>query len=328
MWAPVLAAALTLVNTHTWIWGGPALNGPRVTWSSAAPTAVYSSRPVHRVWRAERVSVPPSVPDDPQFVYSVSQRITRLASSGSTTAFIRTVELRRTLKNTPGGPLRAQPIRGELWVRHGTRFRRAAGGVGRAIVVDADVDGRSVIYAEDGATNRVVLLRRGVLTSSPVDRYTCVRLAGRYAGWLEQNDAAASLYALRTLVVYDLARRQVALRLGPAPITDFDLAATGTVAFGEDPTPVGGPDGGIAWASVADPTAHYLSGNAIPFALRLAGSRVAFFTRDPSGNSLLLKSLDGKNTRRFDAAYGGFDFDGRRIAYLQSPKVIAVARIP
>jgi hypothetical protein len=320
MWAPVLAAALTLVNTHTWIERGPALGGARVTW--ATTTAVYTSRPVRRVWHAGRVSVPSSIQEDPQFSYSVSQGITLLTS----TAFIRTVELhRRPRCDCPGGPLRGQPIRGELWVRRAERFRRVSN---RAIVVDADVDGRSVVYAEHGALNRVVLLGRGVLASSPFVTYSRVRIAGSYAGWLEQNDAAATLYAGRTLVVYDLARQRVAYRLGPAPIASFDLAADGTVAFGEDPTPVGGPDGGIGWASLAHPTPHYLPGDALPFAVRLAGNRAAFFTRDASGNSLVLESLDGKRKRTFDAVYGDFDLDSRRIAYLQSPKVIAIARIP
>ena len=329
MWVPVLAAALSLVNTHTWIWGGPALNGARVTWASAFPTAVYSSGPVRRLWRAGRVSVPPSVPEDPQFTYRVDQRITRLVGAAQTTAFIRTVELHRSPKcDCPGGPIRGFPIRGELWARNGVRpFRRIAGGVGHPIVVDVDVDGSSTVYAEEGGLNRVVWLGHAVLTSSRQLTYPRVAVNGAFAGWLEHTGEYVGGYAIRRLVVYDLRANRIAYQLGPARITDFDLSRDGTVAFGEDPTPVGGPDGGIAWASVADPAPHYLPGDAIPFGLRLAAGRVAFFTRAPSGNALKLESLDGKRKTTFDAAYGGFDFAGHRIAYLHSPKVIAVSRL-
>jgi hypothetical protein len=44
------------------------------------------------------------------------------------------------------------------------------------------------------------------------------------------------------------------------------------------------------------------------------------------GGELLVRSLNGALLARVAAAYGDFDFDGIRLAYLDSPRVIAVAR--
>ena len=43
--------------------------------------------------------------------------------------------------------------------------------------------------------------------------------------------------------------------------------------------------------------------------------------------TLTVRTLAGGAVARLPAAYGAFDFDGRRLAYLKAPKVIAVARL-
>ena len=227
------------------------------------------------------------------------------------------------------------PFRGELWVRRGPgSFRRVAGGLHRPLVVATDIDASTVVYADEATVNRVVLLRRNaqpeVLTFSSELRYPRVAVAGQFAAWLEGNEKYVGGYPLRGLVVYDLRARRIAYRLAAAPIVSFDLAADGTVAFGQNPTPVGGPNGGIGWASLAEPRAHFLPGDAIPFRIKLAAGGVAFFTRICCPRDFfpfLIESLNGDVLSRRFAAYGDFDFDGRRLAYLRSVKVIAVDRL-
>jgi hypothetical protein len=337
MWVPLLAA-LT-ISTHTFIDGGPVFTGGDVLWSTATP-AVYSTGPVRRVWRPGRVSVPPDLRTDPKARYEASQLVTDLASSASTTAFVRTVGFRRIPEcvnaNPPclGGPLRSVPFRGELWVRRGSgAFRRLAGGLHRPLVVATDVDKSTVVYAEEGSVNRVVVLRRNgppeVLTSSPELKYPRVAVAGDFVAWLEGDERSFG-YPRRSLVVYDLRTRSIAYRLAAAPIVELDLAASGTVAFGQDPTPIGGPNGGIGWASLAEPQAHFLPGDAIPFRLKLAAGRVAFFTRiccPRDFSPFLIKSLTGDVLSRRSAAYGDFDLDAHRVTYLRSVKVIGVDRL-
>jgi hypothetical protein len=131
------------------------------------------------------------------------------------------------------------------------------------------------------------------------------------------------MYVPRTLVVYDLRARHVVYRLVAAPFADIDLAPNGTVAFGQDPTPVGGASGGIGWASVAEPWPHFLPGEAIPFRVRLGAGRIAYFTR----GTLVVQGLDGRIAAHRTAAYGDFDFDGHRLAYLHSVKAIRVDQL-
>lgn len=175
-----------------------------------------------------------------------------------------------------------------------------------------------MLYSDESA---VVLGR--ALASSPELEYPDVALAGHFAAWTEVPLGHNFMYRPRTLVVYDLRARHVAYRLDSAPFVDLDVAPDGTVAFGQDPTPLGGSDGGVGWASIAEPRPHYLSGNAIPFRIRLGAGRVAYFTR----GALVVQTLAGDVVARRQAAYGDFDFDGHRLAYLQSGKAIRVDRL-
>jgi hypothetical protein len=294
MIAPVVTAALAIA-------AGPALTGPHVTWSSFA-LSVYSSN--RRVWTAPHVEAP------------LFQRVGQIVASGRRVAFIRTVEFQRWCAPDDICPYRREVVQKDLWSGPPQGpFKR----VHHGLTLDVDVDGTRVLYSD---TFRVVL-GRGTVASSGTAEYPEVALAGRYAAWTEVPRGRNSLYEKRALVVYDLRAHRVAYRLEPASFVDVDLAADGTVAFGQDPTPVGGPDGGVGWASLAEPWPHFLNGNAIPFEVRLASGRVAFFTR----GALVVRELDGKVVKQQRAAYGDFDFDGHRLAYLRSPKSIGIARI-
>jgi hypothetical protein len=321
MWVPLLAA-LTLIQTHTWVGTGPALAGTRVVWGANAPApAVYASSPVRRIWRAPRVLLPADVRNDPFFDVRATQRISKIAASARRTAFIRQVDLQlipKCASQTPpcmAIPVRLKPFRWELWTgAPGRSFKH----VNRSFALDADVDGGRVLYSD---TSRVVLGR--TLVSSRDVEYPDVALARHYAAWTEVPRGKNFFYTPRALVVYDLAARRVAYRLDAAPFIDIDLAPDGTVVFGQDPTPVGGSDGGVGWASLAEPRPHYLVGNAIPFDVRTAGGRVAYFNRA----RLVVQKLDGALIALQQATFGGFDFAGNRLAYLSGPKEIAVTRL-
>src|SRR5438105_5053550 len=275
MWVPLLAA-LTLVPTHTWIRQGPVLAGSHVVWTSDAPD-VFEAAPFRRLWRAGSVSVPRGLPDDPRFSYSVGQDITALTASASTTAFIRTVQLYRVPRcgqEVPpclGVPVRAQPIRSELWAGGPKRsFRRVTVVSGKGIALDADVDGSTVAYtATANGASRVTLGRATVIASRDVD-YTHVAVAGRYIAWIQRTGPEHWPAPPSTVVVYDLAANRVAYTLGPhelghAVVSSLDLETDGAVAIASDPSPAGGCDGGVAWASIDQPRPHYLAGDAIPW---------------------------------------------------------------
>jgi hypothetical protein len=343
MWVPLLAA-LTLIPTQTWIRQGPVLAGSHVVWTSD-PASVYSSAPVRRLWRAGSVSVPRGLPKDPRFSYTVGQDISALTASASTTVFVRTVQLYRVPNcagTVPclGGPIRGDPIRSELWTAQAQgRFRRAAVVTGEGVALDADVDHSTLAYAETvHGEARVVIVRSGRTTTVAATRdvgYPHVAVAGPYVAWIQRSSLEHWPAPPSTVVVYDLAAHRAAYRLGPqelghAVVSSLDLQADGTVAIASDPSPVGGCDGGVAWASVAQPRLHYLSGDAIPWRVKIAVGRIAYFTRSciaPMPFRLVVKTVADHTLADGPTAYGGFDFDGHRLAYLQSPKAIRVARL-
>jgi hypothetical protein len=298
MLAPLLAA-LTLIPTHSWIRQGPVLAGPRVVWTSDGP-ALYASGPVRRLWRAR------------------SEDIGALAASAATIAFVQTVE----------------PLRRELWVRRSSGpFRRVTG---NAAALGVDVDRDTVAYAKtENRVSRVVAANAVVASSRDVE-YSHVAVAGHYVAWIERGSLERWPAPPSTVVVYDLAAHRVAYtldvdELGHTVVSSLDLEADGTVAIASDPAPAGGCDGGVAWASISQPRAHYLSGDAIPWRVRIAAGRIAYFTRTctaPTPFRLVVKTLADRTLADGVTVYGGFDFDGRRLAYLKSAKEIAVARIP
>src|SRR5438477_964245 len=287
MWVPLLAA-LTLVPTPTSIRQGPVLAGSQVVWTTDA-ASVYASAPVRLLWRAGSVSVPRGLPDDPRFSYRVDQEINALAASTSTAAFVRTVELYRIPMCAdapcPGVSPREQRLRGDVWSGPPTGpFRRIARGA-----LDADVDRNTVVYSEtSGGKSGIVVARpqaaRIQLTSEPDVEFPHVAVAGRYVAWIERSSVEHWPAPPATVVVYDLRTRRPAYTLGPQElghvvVSSLDLEVDGTVAVASDPSPAGGCDGGVAWASITEPRLHYLSGNAIPWRIKIAAGRIAFITR-------------------------------------------------
>jgi hypothetical protein len=283
-----LLAALTLIPTHTWIRQGPVLAGARVVWATDGP-AVYESAPVRRLRPAG------------------SADIAELAASASTIAFVQ---------------------RGDVWA--GPPFHRL--GAAR----DIDVGGTTVAYAQTGAGESRIVVGNATIAGSRDVEYSHVAVAGHYVGWIERTGLERWPAPPSSVVVYDLDAHRVAYaldvdELGHTVVSSLDLEADGTVAFASDPAPAGGCDGAVAWASVSQPRPHYLSGDAIPWRVRVAAGRIAYFTRSctaPTPFRLVVKTLGDRILADGVTAYGGFDFDGRRLAYRRSPREIEVTRIP
>src|SRR5919109_1933411 len=217
--------------------------------------------------------------------------VTDLAASASTIAFIQ---------------------RGDLWV--GPPFRS----VGAARTVD--VDGKTVAYAQtEVGVSRLVVGNAEVARSRDVE-YSHVAVAGHYVAWIERTGLERWPAPPSSVVVYDVAAHRVAYvldvdELGHTVVSSLDLAADGTVAIASDPAPAGGCDGGVAWASIAQPRPHYLTGDAIPWRVRIAAGRIAYFTRTctaPTPFRLVVKTLADRTVADGVTVYGGFDFDGRR----------------
>src|SRR5205807_242119 len=186
--------------------------------------------------------------------------------------------------------------------------------------------------------SRVGVVHSGRTTTVVTTRevgYLHVAVAGRYVAWIQRSRLEHWPAPPSTVVVYDLAAHRVAYMLGPqelghAVVSALDLEPDGTVATASDPSPAGGCDGGVAWASVAQPRPHYLSGNAIPWRVKIAAGRIAYFTRScvaPTPFRLVVKTVADQTLADGVVAYGGFAFDGHRLAYLQSPKAIRIDRL-
>jgi hypothetical protein len=262
MIAPVVFAALAIAS-------GPALTGPRVTWA-AHTFALYSSNPVRRIWKAPSVEAP------------LFQRVGQIAASAHRVAFIRTVEFQPPCPAGDICPYRRQVVQNDLWSGPPRGpFKR----VNHGLTLDVDIDGNRVLYSD---TSRVVLGRTLAFSSSV--EYPDVALAGHYAAWTEVSRGHNLLYVKRKLVVYDLRARRVAYRLDAAPFLDIDVAQDGTVAFGQDPTPLGGPDGASAGRRSPSRGATSFAGTRFP---SRSGSRTI-----ESRTSTAVTSSSGSSTAR------------------------------
>ncbi|HEX8206150.1 MAG TPA: hypothetical protein VF587_08835 [Solirubrobacteraceae bacterium] len=135
---------------------------------------------------------------------------------------------------------------------------------------------------------------------------------------------AGELVALRdgdeALVVRRRATGEELLRVNEAA-GSFDLGPDGTLAFVR-------ANGEPAWASPADPAVHPLPGGPATDVV-LAGDEVALRRKEGGFSRFQVVRLDGGFGSSHDASAteGGYDFDGRRIAYVRRPCTRAEVRV-
>lgn len=154
-------------------------------------------------------------------------------------------------------------------------------------------------------------------TDSSLPVVYAVRMAGRYVAWPESPPAVSGT---TDLVVYDRVADHEAYRLTET-VAAFDVQEDGKVAF----TKVEQGDGhhaAIAWASQAEPTAHVIGAATGYPEIRMAADRVAVSSAvAPDSRDFRVLTLAGEETAHTvtEAAIGGFDFDGSRLASASRP---------
>lgn len=174
---------------------------------------------------------------------------------------------------------------------------------------DSDIDGTRVV----GGCAELVDLATDApprrLTEASVAR---LRIAGNFVAWVETPSVSDER---NHVVVYDLAAEQIAYRVDPGGrVGDLDVQDDGTVVFALD------RDGStrVATSSPDAPTPRTLPLPARQFyAVRLAGDRIAYVGGrfEARRFKLGVMGLDGRRFGERAKYRGGFDFDGRRLAW-------------
>jgi hypothetical protein len=294
--------------------GGPVLAGKRVAWTALSPHRVTvraqsgrSAPVVVRRYRRKRGLVPDG----------------RLAASPTTIA-LEVISFHQSERGNNDFLVRdvfAGPPDGS-WTTLATGCQPLGSISPRTI----DVSGTRVFYVDCGSRGVIRDAATGATEQLPAsDRG--LRLAGRYAAWLEGDPDHESV------VVYDRSARSVAYAVPdaatPGGVQDLDLQSDGTLALAyEVDTPVGRTiRNRVAWASVDQPELHVATvGKTNPYHVKIAANRIAY-DGGPEFAGILTPTtvgvVDIATGRRHVVATGGegitgddhLDFDGRRVAW-------------
>jgi hypothetical protein len=210
--------------------------------------------------------------------------------------------------------------------------------------ISTDVDGDLIAYLRcapdpvpSGYTRTAIVTD---FSSDPPNSQTVenagfgLRVAGRYLAWLERYRPPGAVYALPyDVVVYDRVAGKLVYRIRAAALKEgvrsFDLQADGklAIAFAVYPHRYGQAVTRVGWASPVAPKLHVLPLPAAQsYSVRIANNTIAFArSRDPSGSVVNAKvgiaTLGGRfrtivRNAEVSQWFLGFDYDGRRIAWL------------
>jgi hypothetical protein len=183
-----------------------------------------------------------------------------------------------------------------------------------------DASGSEIAYLDLCADGAVVHDPTGPGAASrvfPADLFEGgdVRIAGRYLA----VDTPDTGEFTRTITVYDWQSGDVVYKVksenGGLGLASYDIADDGTLAFSGQ----GERGPGTFWASPQDPTAHLVAGE--PGQPRIADGKIAV-----SWNGVYeVFALDGTKLAATSSRdrIGGFDFDGKRVAYVAQPCVVS-----
>lgn len=158
------------------------------------------------------------------------------------------------------------------------------------------------------------LSRPGAATVQLAAAGSEVRAAGRMIAWR----------AAEAFVVYDLSVGREILRLalsalGGRSVHAWDVQADGKLAVATSATPDAPDATKIVWAAPNDPQPKVISADKPFRGLRLVGGRLAF-ERGRNPSELVVRALQGVEqvVARYPDEVGGFDFDGKRVAWARS----------
>jgi hypothetical protein len=186
-----------------------------------------------------------------------------------------------------------------------------------------DVDGSVVGFVRPDCKGDLLKLvvrdlgkgrRTTVVHETPVSASCCsgVRVAGRFAAWLEQ----------RAAVVYDrvAGRELYRARLGSQPVLDFDLQRDGKLVLALGPSDITAPST-VAWVSPTRPKLHVLPSHGHATRVEVGLDRIVLLSSAAATrNELIVSDLAGRarTIARFRPplhSTGAFDFDGTRLTW-------------
>jgi hypothetical protein len=152
----------------------------------------------------------------------------------------------------------------------------------------------------------------------PADLDSDVRIAGPYlAVETREHDVTARF------TVYDWRSGDEVFHLSASVgLTSFDVQDDGTLVFSAQDESDGYDSSEVFWASREQPTPHHVArGVAISGPVRVTDGKVAVL--GPDGVQVV--ALDGTKIAESPGAgpFAGFDFDGRRLAYVDQPCEVA-----
>lgn len=295
---------------------GPALAGDALAWVSRTPSG---SLPVLVAGADGAVrtigEIPPPVRGHAGALLAASaDRIALAEETTDSDGHFTSLERKQVLTGPMSGPL--ERLAG---CDTASQCGRSSPCIGLGLDYGVDVSGPVVAYNGGCLSEPLTVVDYG---SSPPATQTLphvelVKVAGRYLAWLA-GDAQRGV--IDTLVVYDRVQGREVYRVpltnqGIRTSTSFDVQDDGKVAL---------IDGGrLAWTSAAEPSLHYLPGDVTLGAVHIASDRIAVASRpirhlyrDLSVYDLAGTRLTGTRAERAD---GGFDFDGRRLAFASRP---------
>jgi hypothetical protein len=296
------------------LWQGPELAGGSLVWTEAVGGAGSLHRWAPR--RGERV------------VYRSGSLSLgrRLAASPTLVAFARGYpscapepgvvcpQAEDVLVGPPAGPFRTLVRARTCSLPTAGRAFALDDGVAAYLELDCARDRIRVVVRDVARRGRPIVLHEGAVSSG------CCRdvaIAGRYVAWSDRGD----------VVIYDWPARRLGYRArlrrdGIDVDVGFDLQLDGKLAVAYRPVEFGrtGPRT-VAWFSRSEPRAHLLPLRGRSTRVRIAGDRIALERYVTATTSALVVADLAARTRtvaRFAPPVrlrGGFDFDGRRIAW-------------
>jgi hypothetical protein len=185
-----------------------------------------------------------------------------------------------------------------------------------------DASGAAIAYFDDCAGGAVV--RDPTAPPETASRvfpsygYEDVRIAGPYLA-VDTRDEPGTV----VITVYDWRSGDEVFHVsGAFGLTSFDVQDDGTLVFTSQDVSDGYNSSEVFWASRAHPTPHHVTRKAALMGpIRVTDGKVAVL----AAKGVKVFALDGTKLAETPggAPFAGFDFDGRRLAYVDQPCEVA-----
>jgi hypothetical protein len=315
----IVAAAVALAVSGSGaesrvLWQGPELAGGSLVWTEEAGGAgslhLGSPRGGERfVYRSESLSLGRMFAASPTLV-----AFARSYPGCAPQPGVVCPQVEDALVGPPAGPFRSLVRVRKCSLPTEGRAFALDDGVAAYLELDCARDRIRVVVRDVARRGRLIVLHDGAVSGGCCGD---VAIAGRYVAWSDRAD----------VVVYDWRARRLGYRArvrsdGIDGDVGFDLQLDGKLAVAYRPVEVGRTGATrVAWFSRSEPRAHALPLCGRSTRIRIAGERIALERYVTATTSALVVADLAARTRtvaRFAPPVrlrGGFDFDGRRIAW-------------